>query len=355
MIIDPQLYYYFKGKWFTNKWQLLDYAYTNYPGDFDINIDARCVIGKNFGFENCDWTKEPTQSWEDMTLNRMLQIRDYYSKLCLFYTGGADSHFILHLCLKHNIKLDEICTIKTNLKGLPNDWFNWEFDNFAIPFVKEHCKDTVINIEKFSDWSLYTEPKKGFTINGRVFERGSQIFTTPTRGAYTTIIDKYVDRGFVIIHGATEPKVLYDKEKDKYYAEIWDVDNFVDRCGSPNIVSFYTDPAVPQMHIKQCHMVKNQLRKLGITDTDNSLYKTISCNATRNGFRISNKSPQFVKTTTKSHPIFKTKKELLFFSALQKGDKIISQRYLHFLSTPFKGRPMYTMPKGVLVGRWYIE
>lgn len=40
---------------------------------------------------------------------RALQLRDKYSHLILHYSGGADSHNILHTFLTNNIKLDEIC------------------------------------------------------------------------------------------------------------------------------------------------------------------------------------------------------------------------------------------------------
>lgn len=69
---------------------------------------------------------------------RALQLRDKYSHLILHYSGGADSHNILHTFLINNIKLDEICvrwpkplrdgkfytpnTVDTSAKNAVSEW-----------------------------------------------------------------------------------------------------------------------------------------------------------------------------------------------------------------------------------------
>lgn len=54
----------------------------NKPVDFHLFEEA---------FDVYDWTKEPTESWEDLLRQRAQQLRDTYRYLRLWYSGGADS------------------------------------------------------------------------------------------------------------------------------------------------------------------------------------------------------------------------------------------------------------------------
>ena len=118
MIIPKSLYYFYDNRWFDNKWQVIDYAHTH--GHYTFNIDqVRCVINKNFAFDACDWKVEPSKSWEELTLERMLKIRDTYPKICLLYSAGSDSQFILNLCLKHNMTMLQSHILKNTLATYP--------------------------------------------------------------------------------------------------------------------------------------------------------------------------------------------------------------------------------------------
>ena len=65
----------------------------------------------------------------------------------------------------------------------------------------------------------------------------------------------------VMLRGSTEPMIYYDKKLDKFYAEIYDTDNFVDGHQTDVKTPFFTNPEFPEMHAKQCHVVKNWLRE----------------------------------------------------------------------------------------------
>lgn len=355
MSIDPQLFYRYDNRWFTTKLEVFNYMSTLSNPSLHTD-DLRCVINKDYGFDNIDWTQEPSGDWEQMCADRMRQIRDAHSKLVLFYSGGSDSQFILNICLKYNIKLDELCNTQIYLKGLDHNWWNFECYDVAVPFVKENCSHIPFNVVQFSDWNLYYS-NNSFSAEGRAYERGASIFAQPFTGIIPTVVDSYVKRGFTIIHGCTEPHVFYDKQLKKYYAELWDTENFADRCGSPNIVSFFTDPAVPHLHSKQCHLVKNVLKESNLKDVDSqnnqALYKNLICKVTRNGLRASKSSPQFDKMT--KNPIFRTKKQMMFLKEMKNKDERLYQSYRHFLETTFKGVPLYRMPMGALIGKWYLE
>jgi len=47
----------------------------------------------------------------------------------------------------------------------------------------------------------------------------------------------------------------------KWYAELWDTDNYAEFAPYRNIELFYTTPSLPDLHAKQCHMMKTILSK----------------------------------------------------------------------------------------------
>ena len=353
MILPKSLYYFYDNKWFDSKWQVIDYAHTHGHYSFNIN-QVRCVLNKDFSFDKYDWKVEPSKSWEELTLDRMLKIRDTFSKICLLYSAGSDSHYILTLCLKYNIKIDEICTIYSGLKSFPNDWLNWDMDNVGIPFVKNHASHIPYNIHIIDDWNKYTDTNV-FSFEGLFKDVG--VICTAVSTAYPVVVEEYRKKGFICIHGSTEPNIYYDKDNDKYFAEMYDTDNFLDRNTLPNTVAFFSDPSYPEIHIKQCHLVKNYLRSHNIKNCDGitnyDLFKQIYCALTRDGYRIDKKSPQYVKTV--KHHIFNTKKQEMFFKALYKGNKRSGEQYHYFLGNSINGKPLYRHPKGVRLGKWYLE
>ena len=354
MRIPKSLYYYYDNRWFDLKWHVLDYAHTQGHHDFNI-ANVRCVLNKNFAFDNIDWTKEPKKSWEQMTYERMMSIRDSHPKICLWYSGGSDSHYILELCLRHNIKLDEICINKTSFQNFPNDWFNHDVEKYALPFVKKYASHIPIYVNDMSDWGIWGEDN---LLSFDNFFGHNGIFCSNNSQGWHSTAKEYSDRGFIMIHGATEPHVHYDKDNKKYFADLWDTDNFLDRNSLNDTIAFFTDPAVPEIHIKQCHMVKNYLRANFIPGkvdsfTNYDTYKDIYCSLTRNKYRVPEASPHF--TNQIRHPIFGTTKQQVFISSLAKADKRIAQKYYHFLHNSVRGVPLFKQPRGVRIGKFYLE
>jgi hypothetical protein len=68
-------------------------------------------------YDKLDWTQEPTATWDQLCLDRCMQLRTTYKKLSLFYSAGRDSHHVLRCFYHFNIPLDEIVLL--NLKTSP--------------------------------------------------------------------------------------------------------------------------------------------------------------------------------------------------------------------------------------------
>jgi hypothetical protein len=59
-------------------------------------------------WESLDFTKEPSESYEELKKQRALKLREKYKYIRLFFSGGSDSISALNAFLKNGIHLDEI-------------------------------------------------------------------------------------------------------------------------------------------------------------------------------------------------------------------------------------------------------
>lgn len=55
-----------------------------------------------------DWTKEPVDSIHSLIDQRVLKLRNKYDYVCLWYSGGFDSHTLLNSFIRTKSKIDEI-------------------------------------------------------------------------------------------------------------------------------------------------------------------------------------------------------------------------------------------------------
>lgn len=90
------------GTAFASKLEACKFSATN--GNADVKFYYHNHIWESF-----DKTLLGKVPLCDLYLERAQQLRDKYDHLVLHYSGGADSHNILHTFLSNNIKLDEIC------------------------------------------------------------------------------------------------------------------------------------------------------------------------------------------------------------------------------------------------------
>ncbi len=86
---------------FDNKYDALYYA--NQTNQIDVKFYFHNQVWNQFDRNRLGKTK-----LVDLYKLRAQQLRDRYSHLVLHYSGGSDSHNILHTFLSNNIKLDEI-------------------------------------------------------------------------------------------------------------------------------------------------------------------------------------------------------------------------------------------------------
>ena len=105
-------------------------------------------------WDQFDWTKEPSDSWDELLKKRCQQIRDRYDWVSLFYSAGRDSDLILHSFIKNKIHLDEVI-IQRNPQD-PKKLFI--IDDIILPAARKHLaaspgtRLTVVNLGP-DDWA----------------------------------------------------------------------------------------------------------------------------------------------------------------------------------------------------------
>jgi len=205
-------------------------------------------------FQSADWSLEPSQSFEELMLARALQLRDTYAYLKLWYSGGTDSHTVLSVFLENNIHLDEIIVYRM----APNSDFDgnaaeYEINTFTLPYLKS--LQSVIPKTKITIYELgkdyYDEylGEKWLHTKNNLFARHYHF-------------PKFKGKNFCHILADCDPDISF--ENGKFYETLWDSTNIGEISSYRNIELFFTDDSMPDLHIKQCHVMKKFYKNLGV-------------------------------------------------------------------------------------------
>lgn len=267
MIYGFNSFYNVSGRVFTNKTLALLYANNN-------NI-ATENISWNFHdneISSVDWKIEPVQSINDLYRTRAQMLREKYDYLILMCSGGPDSNNMAYSFLKNGIHVDEIIA-SAPLSGL-KDWK----DNISDTRTENVISETRFAQIPFIDEIRNNYPSVKITIND-YFEDILQYddaewlihstdYIHPTTAARYSL-DKFphlrklaeTDRRIGVVYGIDKPFILIQGEKFinsiSDYAvnvptEIRKFKNFYNEL-------FYFSHELPQIMIKQCHMLKRWL------------------------------------------------------------------------------------------------
>ena len=250
-------YWEYAGTRYKNKFRAIDAANGKYKR---ITYHAY----NDPAFNNYPWSVEPTPSIKEIQKQRALQLRDTYTYLKLWFSGGNDSTTVLNSFLENNIHIDEICVYTYSFDNdVENNLGDYEINTYTLPYLKKlqyYIPKTKIKIIHHGKdyYDKYLSDK--------------WFFTRSTLSMRHTYIPKINGKNFCNIIGSADPMVTYNN--GKWYGEIWDTDG-AELASYRNIEFFFTSINMPELHAKQCHLVKNYLTKNSLPANDTKLIKHI--------------------------------------------------------------------------------
>jgi hypothetical protein len=187
----------------------------------------------NTTWDNFDKSTLGKTSLPCLYAERARQLRDKYDYLVLHYSGGSDSHNVLHTFLNNDIKLDEITirwpkhwldgkfytpnNLDTSAKNAPSE-FNYTIKP-TLEYLKQYHPEIKINIVDFTN-NIYSMISTS-TLENRISSINS---SRCALSSITQRLDPTVDRNMIStnisnvghIFGIEKP-TLYFKENSLYF------------------------------------------------------------------------------------------------------------------------------------------
>lgn len=234
-------------------------------------------------YESLDWSKEPTETIEQLYKERAQQIRDEYSYVALAYSGGSDSECVLHSFLSNNIHLDEVITsFPIAAADKHRHAFNpsntspinsmFEYYEAALPKLQKIATNYPLTKITVVDNTEYTldEIRKG---RAHLHDRNgmhmamSQIQNTQM---YELLKGNQTKNRCIIV-GVEKPVVVFDVQEkmfkvcvsmDVSTSRAVDVGDLWNTSEWPETVPFFSSPQCGKMVIKQCKLLKPLLKQI---------------------------------------------------------------------------------------------
>lgn len=210
-------------------------------------------------FARFDFRVEPAERWQDLLFKRAIQLREQYDYLRVWYSGGADSQTMLNTFLRANIRIDEIVLVRSSPSGEFDDLANSEINRVALPFLQSirgdlgDCKLTFFDIGPREFERLFHR------LEIRHFSHYSLRPTTLSlmQALYPAYFDRRRER-IADVQGGDKPKIAL-RPDGEFYAFYYDIQPGM-HLGCETLEQFFVSPDLPQLHIKQCHLVKRHFQ-----------------------------------------------------------------------------------------------
>jgi len=228
-------------------------------------------------YNKYDWSVEPNESLSELYRQRAQGLREKYDWLVLYFSGGVDSRTILETFLTNGIKVDEIFVWNYNSVNRSLVWgdnFFCDGNNLAegdiitLPYLKKvHAAYPEIQIT-LHDWTRNII--QAYEKDDWILETASRFSPNAAakRYAYSwsrQFLEKY-DSGQTVGHIMGVDKPMMIMQDNKYYLafldkmvigmtggrkrDTWETDEL-----------FYWQPDLPQLQIKQGHVLRNWFEK----------------------------------------------------------------------------------------------
>jgi hypothetical protein len=247
-------------------------------------------------FSSYDWTIEPKESILELYRQRAQQLRDQYDYIVLVYSGGADSETILQSFIDNDILLDEVASyVNYAGTGSKTSFMNEEIFGNAIPRLarlKEQYPWLKHRVIEMADLQLEHFKKQEvkfdwiYSVNSCFDSNCVAREELPLNiKDWANIINQ--GKKLCLLWGYDKPRVFHENGRFSM--------KFIDIIDSgPTVKSFkgqlpysdepfYWTPDLPNIVIKQGHLIKNYLNNhltnlphFSTTDKSDLAYRTVN-------------------------------------------------------------------------------
>jgi hypothetical protein len=253
------------GRLFNNKAKALSHSLqSNCP----IFFSHHASLGKQ------NWATPIATPFSTLLEQRARQLRDQYNYIRFFYSGGADSHTVLLTFLRLQLPIDEIVLFRLN----PFDHFtgldNSEINFVALPFLEEQMRQGKLRRTKITLLDVGKSHFHDFYRNGYWMESVNDFMFRPTSLSHLyQLFPRFgaLPAPYCDLQGGDKPRLFW--EHGYYYTAFWDNQ----RChsvGAENLEEFFLTEDLPELHVKQCQMVKDRLKEIWPHGNDPKEYFT---------------------------------------------------------------------------------
>jgi hypothetical protein len=203
-----------------------------------------------------DWSREPEDSYESLCASRAQQIRDCNDWVRLWYSGGADSHTALMSFLSAGCFPDEVITMRWSDVGSA---INVETDHLVLPSINQlqalFPKTKFKVVDYRHDWferNATDDWQRYFFKHEHNCPWARNVCVS--HDVDNSLLDVYDTHGRVAnVTGEPKPNIL--KRHGRWWAVLID-NQLAGMHGIPGLEMFHLSPAMPELYIKQCHMLK---------------------------------------------------------------------------------------------------
>ena len=225
-----------------------------------------------------NWTVEPDDDLLELYRQRAQQLREKYDWLVLYFSGGSDSRTILETFLTNGIRIDEIFVWAYPSVNRKLVWGNdfycngnnlAEFDIITKPYLDSiHAAFPKIKIS-IHDWTsdIIDSYKKDDWIMNTASRLSPNAAAKRNIYGWSRDLLQHVDKGYQVGHILGVDKPIMMLKNGKYYIA------FLDKMIAAGIAAgrkrdsweqeelFFWTPDLPQLQIKQAHIIRNWFEK----------------------------------------------------------------------------------------------
>ena len=308
------MYWKYAGTQYKSKFAAIDAA--------GSKLDQITFHAFDESFKDFDYSVEPLESHEQLLKERCLEIRDNYSYIKLFFSGGSDSTTVLNTFIKNDIPIDEIIIYRYSLDDDIFNPSNDEVNKYTIPFSKTLNTKVKVYDFKYDHFSSLLKNDNWFSKRNTLALRETDI--PNIRG-----------KNFCNLFCTPDPTIKYID--GSWHLVGWDTDVFTDLAKFRNVEHFFLSS---KLLAKEGHMLKNYCKNKKVNYSKQLLRDLLRHKPVA--------KEQIFKSDIEDHglivnpAVINGKERLLLKNASQET----KDKYRYILSTPINNMPLVRLIRG---------